>query len=122
MKTIGDCRAYRLDETTDAGEFMLHAVEQAMPWRKPENADEYDSVTNLICEKDPTPEALAEKLTKDQLRRALGNLEAQWGDVDTVEFDSPRDRAIMTRGMESAQKFLSAALRIRQDSDRAVTS
>jgi hypothetical protein len=105
----------RLDESTDAGEFLYQNLSR-VPVRERAAA-----AAEVICRDHPAPADLAAVLTRDDLTAVLGGL-GEYG----LEFASmfergdfeTEDAALAERGVSSAERFAAAALKLRMEQDR----
>jgi ribosomal protein S11 len=107
---ITDYTSVRLDESTDAGEFLYQNISQHVSDRKTRN-----EALEFICRVDgPAPGRLACILTLSQMRLILNGL-GQWG--SSLASDAGLDAAtqeLAERGIESAEQFVRAAMKIRE--------
>lgn len=102
----------RLDETTDAGEFLLQNLYRIR------NHDHYVLARDLVCEPKPTPADLAAVLDVKELTETLMGL-GEYGMSFESKTEQPymeqETRDLAERGVSSAEDFVRAAIAIRRE-------
>lgn len=116
--TFEEAKAVRLDEDTDAGEFLYQNADTTVRFQRGEDNSRRTAILDAICQVDPTPESLAVLMTVGELDKTLSGL-GQWGMSFESESDMDDDgKALAEKGVQSAEKFVRAARVLREWMDK----
>lgn len=119
IKTLDEAKAFRLDESTDAGEFLVQNLSHLPGGRPPRNFP-YNQAMDVVCADEPMPEQLAAVMTVAQLERTLSGV-GQWGISLECEADlDDAGKALAEKGIRSAEDFVRAAIFIRRGNDKLI--